>query len=103
MCRIEAATSLVCPATVFPDVDWQRTKPESAGLSTAKLEALRGWLKTQRTTAMIVVVGGRAVFEYGDVKLVSKVASVRKSILAMLYGIPTVQERVDFNKTVVQL
>jgi CubicO group peptidase (beta-lactamase class C family) len=98
--------SLVCsaqPAPVFPEADWQRTKPESVGLSNVKLEALRGWLKTQRTTAMVVVVGGRMVFEYGDIKLVSKVASVRKSILAMLYGIPTVQERVDFNKTVVQL
>jgi CubicO group peptidase (beta-lactamase class C family) len=74
-----------------------------AALSTAKLEALRGWLKTQRTTAMVVVVGGRLVFEYGDTKFVSKVASVCKSILAMLYGIPAVQERVDFNKTVVEL
>jgi CubicO group peptidase (beta-lactamase class C family) len=99
--------SLVCssaqPVSVFPDADWERCKPESAGLSTVKLEALRGWLKTQRTTAMVVVIGGRMVFEYGDTSLVSKIASVRKSVLAMLYGIPTVQERVDFNKTVVQL
>jgi CubicO group peptidase (beta-lactamase class C family) len=59
--------------------------------------------ETQRTTAMVVVAGGRVIFEYGDTKLVSKVASVRKSILAMLYGVPEVQERLDLNKTVVEL
>ncbi|MBI3470329.1 MAG: hypothetical protein HY013_03120 [Candidatus Solibacter usitatus] len=70
----------------FPGTEWERVKPESAGLSSKKLEALRGWLKTQKTTAMSVSAGGRIVFEYGDLARVSKVASVRKSILAMLFG-----------------
>lgn len=35
---------------------------------------------------MVAVVGGRIVYEYGDLTRVSYLASVRKSILAMLFG-----------------
>jgi hypothetical protein len=73
-------------ALAFPGRDWERAKPESRGYSTAKLEVLRAWLRTQKTSAMLVSVRGRVIFEYGDLSRASKVASVRKSILAMLYG-----------------
>jgi len=35
---------------------------------------------------MLVAVGGRSLFEYGDLKHLSYLASARKSVLAMLYG-----------------
>ena len=88
---------------VFPAEDWEHVKPEAVGMSTRKFEALRGWLKTQNTTAMMVVIGGRVAFEYGDLSLVSKVASVRKSVLAMLYGKYEAEGRIDLSKTVRQL
>jgi CubicO group peptidase (beta-lactamase class C family) len=72
---------------VFPGADWERiAKPESVGFSPARLEGLRAWLASLDTTAMFVSVGGRALFEYGDVKHLSYLASVRKSVLAMVYG-----------------
>jgi CubicO group peptidase (beta-lactamase class C family) len=72
---------------VFPGAGWERIeKPESAGYSSARLEGLRAWLASLDTTAMFVSVGGRVLFEYGDVTHVSYLASVRKSVLAMLYG-----------------
>ena len=74
------------PKLVFPEKEWEKVKPEVVGYSSEKLNALRAWLKTQQTTALQVSIRGRVVFEYGDVGRVSKVASVRKSILAMLYG-----------------
>ena len=53
-------------AQVFPGVDWERVeKAESAGYSTEKLNALRAWLKAGNTTAMMVSVGGKSLFEYG--------------------------------------
>jgi CubicO group peptidase (beta-lactamase class C family) len=74
-------------APVFPGADWERiAKPESVGFSTARLAALRGWLASIDTTSMFVTVGGRVLFEYGDVTHLSYLASVRKSVLAMLYG-----------------
>jgi hypothetical protein len=49
------------------------------GYSAAKLEALRAWLKVQNTTGMLAIVGGQVLFEYGDTREVSKIASVRKA------------------------
>jgi CubicO group peptidase (beta-lactamase class C family) len=88
---------------VFPEKDWEKVKPETAGYSSAKFDVLRAWLKTQRTTALHASVRGRVVFEYGDVSRVSKVASVRKSILAVLYGNYIVSGKIDPNRTVEQL
>jgi CubicO group peptidase (beta-lactamase class C family) len=87
----------------FPVNGWARVKPEQLGYSSEKLEVLRAWLKTQKTTAMQVSIAGQVIFEYGDVKRCSKVASVRKSILAMLYGKYVAEGKIDLNKTVEQL
>ncbi len=87
----------------FPGTEWERVKPETEGYSSEKLDVLRAWLKTQQTTAMQVSVRGRVIFEYGDLERVSKVASVRKSILAMLYGNYHAAGKVDLGMTVEQL
>jgi CubicO group peptidase (beta-lactamase class C family) len=77
----------VASAQVFPARDWTRIeRPETVGYSSARLQALRTWLQALDTTAMMVVVDGRLLFEYGDLTHLSYLASVRKSILAMLYG-----------------
>lgn len=60
-------------------------------------------MKTQPTTAMLVVVHGAVIFEYGDIARPSKVASVRKSVLSMLYGNYVKSGKIDLNKTVVDL
>jgi len=89
---------------VFPGADWERVAiPESIGYSSTKLEALRGWLKTQATTSMLVSVGGRILFEYGDLRYVSKVASVRKSILGMMYGKYVANGTIDLQNKVKDL
>jgi len=96
--------SLPCEAAIdFPGAEWSHTQPEKTGFSSAKLEVLRAWLKTQKTTALQVSIEGKVIFEYGDLKRVSKVASVRKSILAMLFGNYVAAGKVDLNRTVEQL
>lgn len=87
----------------FPVAEWQSVKPESEQYSTEKLAVLRQWLKTQKTTALQVTVHGRVIFEYGDLKRVSKIASMRKSILAMLYGNYVVSGKIDLDQTVEQI
>jgi CubicO group peptidase (beta-lactamase class C family) len=86
-----------------PGTEWERAKPESLGYSSARLEALRGWLKPQQTDAMMVVVHGKVIFEYGDLSLATKVASVRKSVLGMLYGNYVFSGKIDLDKTVKEL
>lgn len=88
---------------VVPGSEWEQTSPESVGYSTPKLEAMRAWVKTQDTTSMMVIVQGRVIFSYGDLTHTSKVASVRKSILAMLYGNYVLNGKIDLGKNVKQL
>src|ERR1700760_3386107 len=84
---LRAQTSARISGDVVPGAEWQTATPESVGYSSAMLEALRGWVKTQQTSSMMVIVQGRVIFSYGDVTHTSKIASVRKSVLGMLYGV----------------
>ena len=87
-CRRDAP--VLAPAAapaVFPAAEWERhTTPEAAGFCTDGLQQVTDHAKTLSTTAMVAIVGGRIAYEYGDLARVSYLASVRKSILAMLYG-----------------
>jgi CubicO group peptidase (beta-lactamase class C family) len=92
--------------SIVPGMEWQTVAPELVGYSSAKFEALRAWVKTQQTGSMMVIVRGRVIFSYGDVAHTSKIASVRKSVLDMLYGASVFKEKIkdeDLNKTVKQL
>ena len=51
----------------------------------------------------MAIVGGKSVFEYGDLQRVSYLASVRKSILSMLYGNYVRSGKIDLHKTLAQL
>ena len=96
-----AAPSLAADdAAVFPGADWEHVQPRDADFDEARLDALRVWLRTQRTTGLVVVTGGRVVFEHGDVTRLSKVASVRKSVLAMLYGRYVEDGTIDLDRTI---
>lgn len=84
---------------VFPGVAWERIDtPQSAGV-TARLDALRATLGGGQTTGMLVVVSGRALFEYGNTAEVSYIASARKSIVSMLYGKYVTNGRIRLGKT----
>jgi CubicO group peptidase (beta-lactamase class C family) len=73
--------------SVVPEKDWSSIEtPESVGFSAKRLAAVRTWLQSIDTTAMMVVVGGRSLFTYGDLTHLSYLASGRKSVLALLYG-----------------
>lgn len=68
---------------VFPGVDWER---ETNGLSPATVRGVDAFVHTLDTTGLMVVQHGRVIYEYGDVKKLSYLASARKSVLSMLYG-----------------
>ena len=52
---------------------------------------------------MVVVEHGKVVYSYGDLTAQSYLASVRKSILSMLYGIEIARGHIDTAKTLAQL
>jgi CubicO group peptidase (beta-lactamase class C family) len=89
---------------VYPGAEWERvSSPEAAGYNSAKLAELTAYLRTLDTTGMMVVVGGRVLFTYGNLDTLTYLASVRKSILAMLYGNYVASGVIDLNKTLEDL
>ena len=84
----------------YPEAAWQRIQdPQSVGASIAKLTELRKKLGEGQTTGMVIVVGGRLLFEYGDIAEVSYIASARKSLVSMLYGKYVSDGTIPFAKT----
>ena len=81
------APSPVRVAPVVPGAEWERVaSPEAAGWSGAGLDSVRARLALLPTTAMLAVVGGRVLMEHGDPAAAGYLASVRKSVLSMLFG-----------------
>ena len=89
---------------VYPATEWQRIgSPECAGWSAEGLEEVREKLSGMATTGFMAVVGGRVLMEYGDIERVSYLASVRKSILSMMYGIYVDRGVIDLDATLADL
>lgn len=92
------------PPAVFPVDEWERWEsPEAASFSSQDLDEVRAQLDSMASSAMMVVTGGRVAFEYGDVTEVSYLASVRKSILAILYGIEVDRGTIDLDLTLADM
>jgi CubicO group peptidase (beta-lactamase class C family) len=89
---------------VFPGAEWERiADPKSVGFCQDKLDLVTARVKELPTTGMVVVVGGRLLWDYGDTKVLSYLASVRKSILAMLYGNYVKSGKIRLDKTLKDL
>ena len=73
---------------VTPGAQWAMAKPEDCGFDAERLAKLADLIRERKmgTTGLMLVVGGRLIYAYGDVAEVSYIASCRKSVLSMLYG-----------------
>ena len=86
---------------VFPDTEWSYLeKPEDAGLGLEKRATMDQYLSTRtEVTGFMVVHQGKVVYEYGNVKENSYIASCRKSILAILFGKYVENGRINLDNT----
>jgi hypothetical protein len=88
-------------ATDFPAKNWKYySKAEDAGFNSKKLLKAKEQLALLDTTGLLVVVGGKILLEYGNVSEVSYVASIRKSILAIMYGKYVANNTIDLELVV---
>jgi CubicO group peptidase (beta-lactamase class C family) len=75
---------------VFPGSAWEyvsRSDLAAYGWAPETLQKATTYIRDEsNTTGLVVVDRGRIVYRYGDIEELSYVASVRKSILSMLYG-----------------
>jgi CubicO group peptidase (beta-lactamase class C family) len=89
----------------YPGAEWEyigRNQETLAAYGWSREGILRAFAyirDSSNTTGLVVVDRGRIVFSFGDIEDLSYVASVRKSILAMLYGRYVVDGTIDLNKT----
>lgn len=102
--RAAAATAGAPAGVVYPAVQWERIAiPESAGFSRAGIDSVRSHVARLNTTGLVVVAGGRILVEHGDIEELSYVASVRKSILSMLFGRYVADGTVKLERTLREL
>lgn len=81
--------------------DWPTATPEEMGYSSVKLKALANTLKDEyTTTSMMVVVGGKCIFTYGDVTECVRIASCRKALISMLYSKYVEDGTIDLEATI---
>ena len=59
--------------------------------------------KPKRTRAVIILENGKIVYEYGPTDKIMNIASIRKSILSLLFGIAIDKGLVDLDKTLAEL
>lgn len=97
------APSGVSATATYPGAAWERVSPEAAGYSSVGLDSARKLLSNMATTAAMVVVGGRMLFEYGDLAKLSYIASARKSVLDMLYGKYVANGTIKLDATLAEL
>ena len=91
-------------SSVFPGTAWERiSDPTAAGYCQPGLDAATARAKELATTGMTVIVGGRVLWDYGDQQFISYLASVRKSILAMMFGKPLAARKVKLDQTMAEL
>lgn len=89
---------------VYPGAEWEMiAEPEQVGYASEGLEKVRKYADAIETTGLVVVVNGRVLLQYGDVQELSYLASVRKSILSMLYGNYVADGTIDLNRTLADL
>jgi CubicO group peptidase (beta-lactamase class C family) len=86
-----------------PVADVAGVDVEALGFTADGIEALSRYVVAKSTHSMRVTVGGKLLFEYGPQDETSYIASVRKSVLAMLYGPYVANGTIDLDATLEQL
>jgi CubicO group peptidase (beta-lactamase class C family) len=89
----------------LPASTYWRTDAQAAQSAECRavLAGLREQLRHQPTTAFMAVRGDQIVFSEGPIARPSLVRSVRKSLLAMLYGQPVQDGRINLDATLAEL
>jgi len=97
-------TTFTATTAVYPGATWAHVNsPEAAGYSSGGLDSVRAILAGSTATGIMIVVGGRVLFEHGNLAELSYIASARKSLLSMLYGNYVASGKIRLNKTLAEL
>jgi CubicO group peptidase (beta-lactamase class C family) len=99
-----AASTSSAASYVYPSPSWERwSRPEDAGYRSNGLDSVRAMLSKLPSTGMVAVVGGKELMQYGDLRAVSYLASVRKSVLSAIIGNYVASGKIRLNKTLAEI
>lgn len=85
--------------SIFKGTSFEISKTQN--FTPKKLNNLTNYLKNKSaTTGLLVLKNGEIVYQYGNIKEVSYLASCRKSILSMLYGKYVDNGVINLNETI---
>lgn len=88
----------------FPGTSWEQlARPKQRGWSVDKLKAAHDFTSTMDTAAVMIVVGGRVLDEWGATDQRFNVHSIRKSFLSALCGIQVQDGRMQMSATMADL
>ena len=90
---------------IFKGTPWEKYESaEAAGFDQAKLDEVTEYIRENAaTTGLLAVCDGRVVYEYGDLEVISYIASCRKSVLSMLFGKYVDDGTIDLDVTIGEL
>src|SRR6185436_6684406 len=90
---------------IYPDISWQSiTELSKNNWNKDSLNKITLFLKdSTNATGVVVIQSGRILFDYGDTKETSYLASCRKSVLSMLYGPFVENGQINLSTTIEQL
>jgi len=67
--------------------EFQYVSPEAKGFSSERFEHLTSLLQSSGSSAMMILVDGEVIYDWGETKRKHVVHSIRKALLNSLYGI----------------
>ncbi len=102
---IAFGTIISLNAQEFPSEEWLYNENyETNGWNLNKLRTLNEFIiDSTNITGLVIVHNGKIVYDYGEITDNSYIASVRKSVLAMLYGKYVENGTVDLSKSLADL
>lgn len=77
--------------------------PELKGFSSRKLEKLEEHLENSGSSALMILVDGNVIFDWGETKRKHTIHSIRKALLNSLYGIAIKRGQIDTTMTLREL
>jgi CubicO group peptidase (beta-lactamase class C family) len=88
----------------YPGEHWEKARsPEALGYSSEKLEKAEAFTQTINTAAVMIIVNGVVLDEWGETARKFNIHSIRKSFLSALYGIHVNAGTIDLSKTMEEL
>ncbi len=88
----------------YPAQTWHKvTTPEALGWSSAKLSLAREYSEEIGSTAVMIIVNGEVLAEWGDTTEKIDVRSLMKPLMNALYGIAVEEGKINIQRTLAEL